>query len=115
MVAVVVTYERLPLLREALTAVLAQSRRPDAVVVVDNASSDGTAAAAAAEFPSVDLLRLQVNTGGAGGFSAGLDRAPTLVFCPLSERKPTPKGSELSGRMDRLASGSGRRGDGHYR
>jgi rhamnopyranosyl-N-acetylglucosaminyl-diphospho-decaprenol beta-1,3/1,4-galactofuranosyltransferase len=74
-VAVVVTYERLELLREALAAVLGQTRAPDAVVVVDNASSDGTPAAVAQEFPSVDLLRLQVNTGGAGGFTAGLERA----------------------------------------
>ena len=74
-VAVVVTYERLELLRESLTAVLGQTRTPDAVVVVDNASTDGTADAVATEFPSVDLFRLRVNTGGAGGFSAGLERA----------------------------------------
>ena len=94
-VAVVVTYERLALLREALTAVLGQTRPPDAVVVVDNASTDGTADAVAAEFPSVDLLRLTVNTGGAGGFSAGLERALTshaadLVWLMDDDTVPTP-------------------------
>ena len=74
-VAVVVTYDRLALLRSALAAVLAQHRPPDAVVVVDNASSDGTPEAVAAEFPGVDLLVLRTNTGGAGGFAAGLQRA----------------------------------------
>ena len=95
MVAVVVTYERLALLREALAAVLDQTRRPDAVVVVDNASTDGTAASVATEFPSVDLLRLQVNTGGAGGFAAGLERAldahaADLVWLMDDDTVPTP-------------------------
>ena len=74
-VAVVVTHQRLALLRDSLTAVLGQTRAPDAVVVVDNASTDGTAAAVAGEFPGVDLVVLQVNTGGAGGFAAGMQRA----------------------------------------
>ncbi|GAA2036462.1 glycosyltransferase [Pseudokineococcus marinus] len=74
-VAVVVTYDRLALLREALPAVLAQDRRVDAVVVVDNASTDGTAAWVRAEHPGADLVELPVNTGGAGGFAAGVARA----------------------------------------
>ena len=74
-VAVVVTYERLELLRVSLAAVLAQAHPPERVVVVDNASSDGTADAVAAEFPEVDLIRLARNTGGAGGFSVGMQRA----------------------------------------
>jgi GT2 family glycosyltransferase len=41
--AVVVTYNRRDLLLESLAAVLAQSRAPDSVIVVDNASEDGTA------------------------------------------------------------------------
>jgi rhamnopyranosyl-N-acetylglucosaminyl-diphospho-decaprenol beta-1,3/1,4-galactofuranosyltransferase len=73
-VAVVVTWERLELLREVLPAVLAQTRRPDAVVVVDNASTDGTAQAVAREHPDVDLVVLRRNTGGAGGFAVGLQR-----------------------------------------
>jgi rhamnopyranosyl-N-acetylglucosaminyl-diphospho-decaprenol beta-1,3/1,4-galactofuranosyltransferase len=36
--AVVVTYNRRDLLLESLAAVLAQSRAPDSVIVVDNAS-----------------------------------------------------------------------------
>lgn len=74
-VAVVVSYNRRDLLTECLTAVFGQTRPVDAVVVVDNASSDGSADLVAREFPSADLVRLTQNTGGAGGFAAGMARA----------------------------------------
>ncbi|TDE22085.1 glycosyltransferase family 2 protein [Actinomadura sp. 6K520] len=73
--AVVVTYNRRELLAEALTAVGAQTRAPNRIVVVDNASTDGTATMVAERFPDVDMLRLPRNLGGAGGFSAGITRA----------------------------------------
>ena len=50
----------------------AQSRDPDAVIVVDNASTDGTAAAVRAQFPAVHLAELTSNSGGAGGFAYGM-------------------------------------------
>ena len=64
-IAVVVTYNRRDLLLEALAAVHAQTRAPDAVIVVDNASTDGTGAAVRAQFPAVQLAELTRNTGGA--------------------------------------------------
>jgi rhamnopyranosyl-N-acetylglucosaminyl-diphospho-decaprenol beta-1,3/1,4-galactofuranosyltransferase len=73
--AVVVTYNRIELLAEALTALGAQTRRPDRIVVVDNASGDGTAEMVRARFPDADLLELPRNTGGAGGFAAGIAHA----------------------------------------
>jgi rhamnopyranosyl-N-acetylglucosaminyl-diphospho-decaprenol beta-1,3/1,4-galactofuranosyltransferase len=69
---VVVAYQRRDLLRESLTGILAQTRSVDVIHVVDNASTDGTAQMVAAEFPQVQLHRLASNTGGAGGFAAGL-------------------------------------------
>jgi len=75
LVAVVVTFNRLALLKVCLPAVVGQQRRPDVVLVVDNASTDGTAAWVAAVYPQCRLLRLSVNTGGAGGFAVGLQRA----------------------------------------
>jgi rhamnopyranosyl-N-acetylglucosaminyl-diphospho-decaprenol beta-1,3/1,4-galactofuranosyltransferase len=69
---VVVAYQRRDLLRESLTAILAQNRPADVVHVVDNASADGTAQMVATEFPEVLLHTLSTNTGGAGGFAAGL-------------------------------------------
>jgi rhamnopyranosyl-N-acetylglucosaminyl-diphospho-decaprenol beta-1,3/1,4-galactofuranosyltransferase len=70
--AVVVTYNRRELLLEALAAVHGQSRPADAVIVVDNASADGTATAVRSQFPGVQLAELARNWGGAGGFAYGI-------------------------------------------
>lgn len=77
-VAVVVTHDRRDLLSRSLAAIDAQTRPADAVVVVDNASSDGTPELLRERFPAVDVLRLPRNTGGAGGFTAGIARALEL-------------------------------------
>lgn len=74
--AVVVTYNRLPLLRECLDALVAQTRPLDRILVIDNCSTDDTPTylsdftARHAELCRV--IRLPENLGGAGGFSAGL-------------------------------------------
>ena len=71
--AVLVTYNRRDLLARALDKIAAQERRPDAVLVVDNASTDGTRELL--EGKDVEVLRLPDNAGGAGGFAAGLRHA----------------------------------------
>jgi rhamnopyranosyl-N-acetylglucosaminyl-diphospho-decaprenol beta-1,3/1,4-galactofuranosyltransferase len=71
-VAVIVTWNRRDLLLEALAAVYAQNRPADAVIVIDNASTDGTSAAVQSSFPGVQLATLGVNYGGAGGFAYGM-------------------------------------------
>lgn len=73
--AVVVAYNRRELLGEALEALFAQSRPLDAIHVVDNASTDGTSEMVSDSFPSVLLHTMPSNTGGAGGFAAGLAMA----------------------------------------
>ena len=73
--AVVVTYNRLTLLRECLAALRAQTRKVDHVLVVDNASTDETPEVVRSEFPEFELHRLPANAGGAGGFEAGMRRA----------------------------------------
>jgi rhamnopyranosyl-N-acetylglucosaminyl-diphospho-decaprenol beta-1,3/1,4-galactofuranosyltransferase len=70
--AVVVTYNRRQLLMESLAALQAQTRPADTVIVVDNASTDESAAAVGERFPAVRLERLARNTGGAGGFAFGM-------------------------------------------
>jgi GT2 family glycosyltransferase len=60
--AVVPTWNGAHLLGDCLRALLSQTVRPR-VTVVDNGSSDGTAALVAREFPSVGLLRLPENVG----------------------------------------------------
>ena len=71
--AVVVTFNRAALLRQVLGALAGQSRPPDHIVVVDNASTDETADVLAA-WPEVTPVRLERNTGSSGGFSAGIAR-----------------------------------------
>ena len=73
--AIVVTHNRRELLRECLAALAAQSRPPERTLVVDNASSDGTAEMVEREFPDVEFLGLPTNQGGAGGFHEGLKHA----------------------------------------
>lgn len=70
--AVVVTFERPELLRACLAALGAQTRPPDAVLVVDNASADGTPDLLRDEFPGVRVLRLAENIGAPGGFAEGM-------------------------------------------
>ena len=73
--AVVVTRDRVRLLEECLAAVEGQTRRPDHVLVVDNASTDGTSDFVARDHPDARLIRLDRNEGGAGGFHEGLKHA----------------------------------------
>jgi GT2 family glycosyltransferase len=94
-VAVVVTWNRRALLAESLTAVLAQSPPPHRVVVVDNASTDGTPQVVRDRFPEVDLLVAAANSGGAGGFTRGIARAlqehgPDLLWLLDDDTVPLP-------------------------
>ena len=74
--AVLVTYNRNALLRECLDGVLAQTH-PVHVIVIDNASTDETPQTLLeyAGDPRVEVVRMETNGGGAGGFSEGLKRA----------------------------------------
>jgi rhamnopyranosyl-N-acetylglucosaminyl-diphospho-decaprenol beta-1,3/1,4-galactofuranosyltransferase len=74
--AIVVTRDRCALLRECLAALRAQTRPVDRILVVDSASSDGTAdALAALDEPRLVLERLERNLGSAGGYAHGIARA----------------------------------------
>ncbi|MBG6058523.1 rhamnopyranosyl-N-acetylglucosaminyl-diphospho-decaprenol beta-1,3/1,4-galactofuranosyltransferase [Cryobacterium sp. MP_M5] len=74
-VAVVVAYNRRDLLIEVLDALAEQTTQVGAVVVVDNASTDDTAALVREHYPTADLVSVWRNTGGAGGFAIGAARA----------------------------------------
>ena len=73
--AVVVTYNRKALLRQCLAALQSQTHPVAEIIVVDNASTDGTDSMLAQEFPAVTVHRLATNRGGAGGFHEGMRRA----------------------------------------
>ena len=95
-VAVVVTYNRQDLLPITLAGIAAGQVVPDAVVVVDNASTDGTAEYLKNLSYSLplDIITLSQNMGGAGGFAVGIDRAlarhnPDLVWVMDDDTEPT--------------------------
>ena len=67
--ALVLTRNRKRLLAECLAAVSAQTHPVASIVVVDNASDDGTETLAALADPRVRYVREERNSGGAGGFA----------------------------------------------
>ena len=73
---VVVTFNRADLLARLLDGLAAQTRRPDAVVVVDNASTDHTREVleARTDLP-LHVTWSEENLGGAGGFHLGVRAA----------------------------------------
>jgi rhamnopyranosyl-N-acetylglucosaminyl-diphospho-decaprenol beta-1,3/1,4-galactofuranosyltransferase len=95
--AVVVTFNRLALL-ERLVPRLAETPGLDEILVVDNASGDGTAAWLRAQVETssvpVHTRTLADNTGGAGGFHEGLrwavERGADLVWLMDDDGLPDP-------------------------
>lgn len=80
--AVVVTFNRREKLERTIAALRASDLRPDAIIVVNNASTDATADFLASISDDADLVVLELpeNVGGAGGFAAGLQEAWRLGF-----------------------------------
>jgi GT2 family glycosyltransferase len=68
---VVVNWNSGDLLRQCLSALTSQTKTSDSIVVVDNASSDGSIAAVENRYPQVKIVRLDRNT----GFAAANNRA----------------------------------------
>ena len=80
--AVVVTFNRKNLLRECLSCLLAQRDAQCDVLIIDNASTDGTEVMIATEFaiPQVRYFNTGSNLGGAGGFMCGIEAAVMLDY-----------------------------------
>jgi GT2 family glycosyltransferase len=77
--AIIVTYNRKALLERCVRAVMKQTLAAERILVIDNASTDGTEShlrqAGIMDDHRVEFIRLAGNTGGAGGFCEGLKRA----------------------------------------
>ena len=89
---VIVSYQVRDLLRACLTTIRAQRGVEVETLVVDNASSDGSADMVAREFPEVRLIRNADNVGFARASNQGLEhaRSPWLALVnPDTELPPT--------------------------
>lgn len=77
--AVVVTYNRKELLMECLDALLSQTRPVDRILLINNASTDGTLETLEEKGylknEVLQVVNMATNTGGAGGFTEGLAQA----------------------------------------
>jgi rhamnopyranosyl-N-acetylglucosaminyl-diphospho-decaprenol beta-1,3/1,4-galactofuranosyltransferase len=93
---VIVTHNRLALLQQCLTAVRGLTRKADEIIVVNNASADGTS----------EWLRTQSgltvieqgDVGSAGGFRSGIKHAyehqHDWIWCMDDDSLPTPRALE---------------------
>lgn len=82
--AVVVTYNRLPLLQQCLRALAAQNAHLEAIWVIDNASTDGTQTAVQAmHLENLVYRNTGKNLGGAGGFAYGIKEAAMAGYDAL--------------------------------
>lgn len=96
--AITVTYNRTKTLERCLAALCAQTRLPDRIIVVDNHSSEAERQqleALAATDPKIEVLWLSENTGGAGGFEAGMryvkeNYAPDFYWIMDDDAYPRP-------------------------
>jgi GT2 family glycosyltransferase/O-antigen/teichoic acid export membrane protein len=104
--ALIVSYNRLDQLRDCLRAVQAQTRQPEHIVVIDNASEDGTYDAIKLEFSNVEIVHLNLNTGPAGGFSKGFERAlaSKLEFVWTLDDDCVPEANALEMLLETLVS-----------
>lgn len=82
---IIVSYNTREILRECLTRVQQHRNETDLeVIVVDNASADGSADMVAADFPVVRLIRSGKNLGFAGGNNPGFKIAKGRYFLLLN-------------------------------
>lgn len=104
--AVVVTFNRLEQLQRTVARLL-ESPVVEALVVVDNASNDGTAEwLAGRDDPRLTVITEPVNSGGAGGFARGIEAARDRTTAPwivLMDDDARPEPGVLQGffRRDR--------------
>jgi GT2 family glycosyltransferase len=73
--SVTVAYNGAAGLQLQMDALIRQTRPLQEIIVIDNASTDGTNALLASKYPQVTVLHMPENLGVGGGFAAGLAHA----------------------------------------
>ncbi|MFD1316960.1 glycosyltransferase family 2 protein [Loigolactobacillus zhaoyuanensis] len=100
--AVVVTYNRLELLKECLQALFVQSYSLQHIIVIDNHSDQATQDYLTQLGTKIDYVRLDENIGGAGGFYTGVKKfaeATTDDFVWLMDDDTIPESDALANLM----------------
>lgn len=101
--AVVVSYNRKELLVDCIKSILSQTRKPDQVVIINNASTDGTLdtlkSMGYTTNPCIFIISMEKNIGGAGGFHEGIKYAynnnADWIWCMDDDCIPYPDALEL--------------------
>ncbi|WP_104201876.1 glycosyltransferase family 2 protein [Billgrantia saliphila] len=71
-IGVILTYNRKELLELCLKAIHSQTRPCDMILVINNASTDGTLEfLKSGKYPNIKVYSLKINVGAAGGFNTG--------------------------------------------
>lgn len=73
--SVTVAYNAVNVISRQIDALLQQSSELQEIIVVDNASTDGTGSMLAQRYPQITVLRMAENLGQAGGWAVGLSYA----------------------------------------
>lgn len=94
---IIVSWNTKDILMDCLRSLYVQTRTSMQVIVVDNASSDGSADAVANGFPQVELIRSQENLGFAKGNNRGLEAAEGRYILYLN-----PDTIILDGAVDKM-------------
>lgn len=110
---VVVTYNRLDKLKKTLSSYDNQVRKPYYMIIVDNASTDGTAEwlskwkKKSHEF-EVEIITSEKNLGGSGGFYLGQERAMQLNtdWIMISDDDAYPDNNYIKGLVEYIATNS---------
>ena len=106
-IAIVVTYNRKELLQKNIRALLGQSRADFDILVIDNASTDGTqelVGRMAEESSRIAYINTGSNLGGAGGFSYGMQIAceKDYKYCWLMDDDTIPGETAYEHLVDKL-------------
>lgn len=100
---IIVNYNSGAMLQRCLSAVRKQERAPDRVIVVDNASGDGSLEGARSAFPDIEFLQLDSNAGFAAANNRGLEQCRDCQWVALLNPDAFPEPGWLKALMKAAA------------
>ncbi|MBI3815828.1 MAG: glycosyltransferase family 2 protein, partial [Nitrospinae bacterium] len=101
---IILTRNRKEEVAEALRSVRNQDYTSKEIIVIDNASSDGTDEMIEREFPDVRYYRLDRNVGACAGRNIGIKEAKGDIFIFLDDDAIFEKGNETTTAVNKFNS-----------